>query len=625
MRIMTIHADYMVVEPKQKAIRDAEEITPEIKRYEEVLVAFTAVEKGDENVLESGKGGADEIAKVAAQVKVKNVLVYPLVHLTSSPSAPKVALQVVKEMVAKLKEAGYDAESSPFGWYKGYTLKCKGHPLSELSRELKFVAAPLPPKDVVPGMAESASLKAEEKVKSRFAILDLDGKVTDVDAYDFKGKDTLGKFATYETKKVRAYETEPPHIRLMKEHSLVGYEPGSDSGNFRWLPKGRQIKKILERAISDYCVGYGAHEVETPLMYDYEHPSLKKYLDRFPARQYVVLSDDKKFFLRFAACFGQFLISHDMVISHKQLPLKMYELTRYSFRREQAGELAGLKRVRALTMPDMHTLALDISQAKVEFASQLGKCMKWNAGLGLDGLEVGFRAQSDFFEENKDWYVSLAKTVGKPILLELFKERYAYFITKFEFNFVDAMDKASALSTVQIDVENADTYDINYIAADGTKKRPLILHASVSGSLERVLYALLENEAMKIKAGRKGMFPLWISPTQLRIIPVGKEHLSYALELQSQFSERRVRVDVDDSGETLGKKIRNAEMEWCPYVAVVGEREVADRTVSVTTRLDGKKRVMRMEELVAEIEELTAGVPFEKICFGKTVQERPII
>jgi len=227
----------------------------------------------------------------------------------------------------------------------------------------------------------------------------------------------------------------------------------------RWYPKGRLVKKILERLVSEMCIEYGAMEVETPIMDDYEHPSLKKYLNRFPARQYIVKSEEKEFFLRFSACFGQFLMNHDMVISHRHLPLKTYELTKYSFRREQSGEVAGLKRLRAFTMPDMHTLCKDFDQAKTEFEKQFDLCVKYMGLLGLE-YETAFRIQTEWYEKNKDWYVRFAKKIGKPMLVEMFDKRYAYFITKYEFNVVDTQAKGSALSTVQIDVENADTYDI---------------------------------------------------------------------------------------------------------------------------------------------------------------------
>jgi threonyl-tRNA synthetase len=384
------------------------------------------------------------------------------------------------------------------------------------------------------------------------------------------------------------------------------------------------MKKLMERAITDWCVNYGALEVETPIMYDYEHPSLKKYLNRFPARQYVVISDEKKLFLRFAACFGQFLIAHDLVFSHRHLPLKLFELTRYSFRREQSGELAGLKRLRAFTMPDMHTFVSTVDMARSEFERQYDMGLEWNRMLNLQ-TEVAFRIQEDFLGEHRDWYVSMVRKGGKPILVELFKERYAYFITKFEFNFIDTMDKASALSTVQIDVENADTYDINFVDHDGTKKKPLILHASISGSLERVIYAILEGEAMKMARGAKGMFPQWLAPSQARIIPVGAQHKDHALNLFKRFESRTMRVDVDDRDEPLGKKIRDAQKEWVPFIVVIGDKEMQSGMLSVNIRATDEKKEMSVEELAHVLEAENHGKPFEKLSLPHELSKRPII
>jgi threonyl-tRNA synthetase len=622
MRILTVHADYIEVEQLKKAIKDAEEVKKPKERHEEVLVVFTAVEEGDEDIKAIAANLAKEASSIAEQVKAKVVLLYPLVHLTSKPSAPRVAQKVIQKAEEILKEKGLKASHSPFGWYKGYTLKCKGHPLSELSREIHGPGSV----DVKAVEVEevSKSLRQENALKSKFYIMDTDGKLHDVEKFNFKGHENLKKFATYETKKVRAYEKEPPHIKLMKEHSLIDYEAGSDPGNFRFMPKGKLIKGILEKSITDTCVGVGALEVETPVMYDFEHPTLKKYLNRFPARQYVVLSEDKKLFLRFAACFGQFLMAHDAVMSYKQLPLKMYELTRYSFRREQSGELAGLKRLRAFTMPDMHTFAADMEQAKEEFEKQFDLGLEWLKPLGFE-TEVGFRIQEDFFKENKEWYLRMVKKAGKPILLEMFKERYAYFITKFEFNFVDSMDKASALTTVQIDVENADTYDINFIDAHGNKQRPLILHASISGSIERVIYALLESEAMKMAAGKKAMLPVWLSPTQVRVIPIGEKHKDYAKKVLEKLDSRMLRVDIDDRDEPLGKKIRDAEKEWIPFITVVGDKEKNSGNLSVTVRESGNKREMSVDELAEIIERQNKGKPFGKLTLQKELSKRPVI
>ena len=143
---------------------------------------------------------------------------------------------------------------------------------------------------------------------------------------------------------------------------------------------------------------YGAMIVETPLMYSYEHPSLKKYLERFPARQYVVKSGNQDFFLRFAACFGQFLTMSDAIISYRQLPLKIFELAK-SFRREQRGELAGIRRLRAFTMPDLHTIANDIEMAKEEFEAQYRIAKQYMEDIEVS-YETAFRMTKGFFNEN---------------------------------------------------------------------------------------------------------------------------------------------------------------------------------------------------------------------------------
>lgn len=621
MRFVAIHSDFIEFQPLKKAIKDAEKTTPEKRRIEECLVVLTSVEKGDERVEEISKKAAGEISDICSKVKTKRIVLYPWVHLTSTPSSPSIALSVMKDIEKELKDEKYEVARAPFGYYKLFDIRCKGHPLSELSREIRVGEKEVGEKK---GEVISESLKKEEKVESSFYVLTPEGELIPHEKFNYSKHPNLKRFMDYEVRKVRAYPKEPPHIRLMKEHGIAGYEPGSDLGNFRWPPKGRLMKRLLERDITDFCIDYGAMEVETPIMYDFEHPALRKHLDRFPARQYVVKSEDKELFLRFAACFGMFLLTRDMVISYRNLPLKMIELTRYSFRREQSGELVGLKRVRALTMPDMHTFTRDMGGAKKEFESQFYASHEWLGKLGLE-FETGFRVQNDFYKENKNWYAKMAKGFGKPVLIELFDIRYAYFITKFEFNFVDGMKKASALSTVQIDVENAETYDISFIDEDGKKKRPLILHTSISGSVERVIYALLEKEAMKIAEGKTPMFPLWLSPTQVRIVPVSDRHLEYAKELLKQFKGAPVRIDLDDRPDTLPKKIRDASREWIPFIAVVGDREMKSRKMSVKTRETGKDIEMGVSELTALIEKETKGRPFEKLTLPALLSKRPII
>jgi threonyl-tRNA synthetase len=244
--------------------------------------------------------------------------------------------------------------------------------------------------------------------------------------------------------------------------------------------------------------------------------------------------------------------------------------------------------------------------------------------LDID-FETTFRAQNDFFKENKEWYLGMIKKVGKPVLIELFDLRYAYFITKFEFNFVDSANKASALSTVQIDVENSDTYDLSYTTKEGKKERLLILHTSISGSIERVIYALLEREAKRIASKKIPMLPLWLSPTQVRVIPITDRHLGYADEIANQLELEAVRVDIDDRPETLEKKIREAEKEWVPYILVVGDKEMESKKFSVRIRESGERKMLSMEELAVILRSKLKGKPFDKLSLSRCLSTRPII
>ena len=640
MQLLLIHSDYIEFEAKRPT-PVAEKVEEEEKsgRLEEALCAFIAVEKMDEDDIPAVVAeGAKEIADVAEQVKTRRIMLYPYAHLSSQLSSPAAAVDILRGMDEALQE-NYEVARAPFGWYKAFKLSCKGHPLSELSRSIRLgegagaaagasgaatvAAARAPEREEV----VSEALKAEEKAVSYWRIMTPDGTMTEPDKFDFAGHENLRKFVNYEISKSRAVEAVPPHVELMRRLELVDYEPGSDSGNMRYYPKGRLVKSLLESYVLERAAKMGAMEVETPIMYDMFHPTLKKYLDRFPARQYSIEAEKRSFFLRFAACFGQFLMSHDMTVSYRSLPLKMIEMTRYSFRREQRGELVGLRRLRAFTMPDMHTLCADMNGATREFANQYQASISVlkEAGLDLDDYEVAIRFTKEFYDENREFVEGLVGIVDKPVLIEMWDERFFYFVLKFEFNFVDALDKASALSTVQIDVENAERYDINYTDADGSLKRPIILHCSPSGAIERLMFALLEKAHRVSMEGKVPMLDTWISPTQVRLIPVAERHLARAEEVEKALG---FRTDIDDRDETVGKKIRDAGREWVPYVVVIGDSELESGRLTVTIRAESepkkpKKVEMTVEELGARIAAETIGKPTKKLPLPVKLSMRP--
>lgn len=616
MKLLLIHSDFIEYEVKDKAIPHPEEIKTAKDRLDEALTVFIAVEKIDEkSPTQAVEEASKEIIKTAEQLKVKNIMLYPYAHLSSDLASAKAGKEILIQLEQEVKKQPFTVKRSPFGWYKAFTLSCKGHPLSELSRE------------IIPG-AEKKAVEKEREIISQWCILTPSGELIEAEKFDFSGHEELKLLYEYESSGTRKIVGEPPHVKMMQSHELVDYEPASDSGNFRWYPKGRMIKGLLEQHINNMVRDIGGMQVETPIMYDLEHPALSEYVKKFPARQYIVHSD-KDFFLRFAACFGQYMIAHDMTISYRNLPLRLYELTHYSFRREQSGEVSGLKRLRAFTMPDLHTFCQDLPQATEEFKRQFSTSMRWMQSLKLDS-EVALRFVKEFYEKNKTLAKELAVLAGKPILIELWNERYFYFVMKFEFNVIDSMKKASALSTVQIDVENGKRFNITYADEKGEKQHPYILHTSISGSIDRNIYALLEREAMKMSQGKKPMLPLWLSPTQVRFIPVADEFVTdcemFINELNAISPFYFIRSDIDDREESVGRKIRDAEKEWIPFIVVIGEKERKEKIVSPRIRsaeLGQGDKAYTIPQLHSMLLEHIKDFPQQKLPLGMYLSKRP--
>jgi threonyl-tRNA synthetase len=616
LRILQLHADWFDYEPVKKEIEAAQDVAGKEKVHlEDLVVAFVSVEKSD------GEGEASKavsaLADSAANLKANRILIYPYAHLSGDLASPADAIPLLSSIADGMRSKGFEVHESPFGWTKGFDIKVKGHAMAE---QFKLIKAEVgEEKQVVP-----KALAAEEKLRSLWYVLTPAGDLVPAKEFDFSGMEKLKKLADYEMAKSRAVTQVPPHVLLMQRLAIADYEEGSDVGNLRWYPKGRMMKSLLETYVTGKVQAYGGVEVETPIMYNMHHPALESYLNRFPARQYLVKSEDKELFLRFAACFGQFLMAKDARISYRHLPLKLYELTRYSFRREKSGEVVGLRRLRAFTMPDCHALVKDFEMAKSEMSIRLDLCLDTLGGAGIlpDDVEMAVRFTREFYENNKEFVVSLVKKIGKPVLAEMWEERFFYFVLKYELNFIDNLNKASALSTDQIDVENGERYGIEYVDEDGTKKHPVILHCSPSGAIERIVYALLEKAATAQAKGEVPDFPLWLTPTQIRVIPLNKEFASFAASTAQKLESSSIRVDIDDRDETVGRKIRDAEREWVRYILVVGSREASGGKLSVRDRRIGKMREMSLEELVAEVQAQVVGKPFKPVPLPKLVSLR---
>ncbi len=604
MRILLIHSDYLNYNVKNKT-PVAEEIEDAKKQgaFDESLVVFTAVEKDDENNPQGiVKNLVKEVIKTNDQVKAENIVLYPYAHLSSSLSSPKVAVQVLKDAEEALDAEGLNVKRVPFGWYKAFEISCKGHPLSELSRTIT---------------AEEEEEEEVEKKPSSWSILDGD-KIIDIDDFKFEN-DQLEKLVSYELGTGASDAGEPPHVKLMREKELCDYESASDVGNLKWFPKGRLVRDLLADYVYNLVVDQGAMPIETPIFYDLDNEAINVHAAKFGERQYR--TDTKKnLMLRFACCFGAFRVMADPFITWKNLPAKLYELSTYSFRFEKKGEVVGLKRLRAFTMPDFHSFCADMNSTLEEFSKQTDMCIQ--TGVDLDvNYEIIFRATKDFYDENKEWMYSIGKKIGKPVLLEILPERKHYWSCKIDFAAIDYLGRPIENPTVQIDVESGKRFDITYLGEDGKEHYPTILHCSPTGSIERVICSLLEKTAIELDE-KAPMLPTWLSPIEVRIITVGEDHKDFANELYDKINAENIRVDVDDRDESVGKKIRNAATEWIPYIFVVGDNEKESGVFSVTVRESGEKVDMTVDELIKEVLDKTKGMPYRGLPLPKDISTR---
>ncbi len=626
MRILLLHADFIEYQPISKEIQTAEDIpSKSSKKIDEVIVALVAVEKDDDESLTDEVGS--ELKTYGQMIKCDNLLIYPYAHLSSDLAGPSIAQSLLNSIEEKSRKLFKTVNRAPFGWTKSFNIKIKGHPLAEQSKTIQKKSEDAS-KSKSESTGESIALKSEEVLKSTWYVQTVEGNLVPMDEYTFEKNSSFSKLADYELSKKRTVVEVPPHVKLMKRLALADYEPSSDGGNMRYYPKGRLMKSLIETYVSSMVHEYGGIEVETPVMYDSNHPSIHSYFNRFPARQYSIQSDNKQLFLRFAACFGQFLMAKDFQISYKQLPLKLYELTRYSFRREKSGELVGLRRLRAFSMPDCHAFCKDIEQAKEEFVKRFELSLRVIEGLGIspnDDVDMVIRFTSDFYEQNKEFIKTFAARLKKPIIVEMWKEKFFYFIVKWEFNFVDSLGKAAALSTDQIDVENGERYKIEFVDSDGEKKYPIILHNSPSGAVERVIFALLEKAAKNSTAGKTPSLPLWLSHTQVRIIPVASKHTEFGEKILDELNKNNIRADIDDRELSVGKKIREAESEWIHYILVIGDKEVGGNELVVRERLSKSQYGIALDNLMEKIKQEISGKPYLPLNLPVYLSKRPLI
>ncbi len=610
MRALLIHADKFEYK-SQTATKVAEELPEDHEKKhksKDALVVFSTIESKDEEVDAVAGAAASDILDVMAKVEAERVVLYPYAHLSPDLAGPELAVKVLKATEEAIRTGGAEVHRAPFGWYKSFEISCKGHPMSELSRE--YTSAKMP-------VSREAVL---DSITSTHYILTPKGEEIRVDLEDLSTLSSLGE--DHPLKKFimseeigRSQGKEPPSIKAMQRLELVDYEQASDRGHFRLYPKGHLMFKLLESWAEKIAVDrIGAIQIDTPIMYDWSQPDIRSQGMSFHERHYTLKTEEnREFVLRFAGDFGLFRMMKDATLSYRNLPLRIYEFSK-SFRLEQRGELTGLKRLRAFHMPDVHCFVKDIDSGWEEYMLLYKHYSDLADATGVE-YAVAFRIVEEFYDKYKQHIIELLRYSDRPALVEVLSEMKHYWAVKHEFNGIDSTGGALQLSTVQLDVADAERYGIVYVDEDGKRKGCIICHSSI-GSIERWLYVLLE-EALKQE---KPSFPFWLSPTQVRLIPVGDAFMKDCEDLAMAIDAR---VDIDDTDDSVGKKIRNAEREWINMIIVVGEKERASGQFPVRLR-SGEMRAMTKDQLREEVQRLMADYPRAGLPLPMLLSRRPV-
>ncbi|MFH1473681.1 MAG: threonine--tRNA ligase [Candidatus Aenigmatarchaeota archaeon] len=616
MRILQNHSDFIEYTPIKKEIKAAEEAEKKTVKYENIVVLFTAVEKGDN--VSIAKNAIDEVKKSLEVIKCNKILIYPFVHLSNTPAGVGTALKVLNEMENYAKEIKLETYRAPFGWTKQYNIKIKGHPLAEQS------------KVVTTGEKEVKKTREDvvKDIKKGHFILTPEGKEYKIDLKDEKKlkkilkevkNDALSKYIFSE--EIKGVEgAEPPSIKEMQQQELVGYAPESDIGNFKLYPKGLLFFELLVDWAYEIAVNrFGCIQIDTPILYDWNDSEIREQGGSFHERHYTVSCPDepnKEMVLRFAGDFGLFKMLKKATFSYKQLPLRMYEFSK-SFRCEKSGELSGLRRLRAFHMPDIHCFCYDLDAGWDEYQELYKQYDDLAKGTKIE-FAIIFRVVDSFYEKYKEKFIEMLKYSKLPAFIETISDMKHYWAVKHEFQGIDSVGGNCQLSTVQLDVKDSEVYDITYVDKDGKEKGCVICHSSI-GSIERWMFSILE-DALKKKTPS---YPLWLSPTHVRLCPINDTFVEYCESIADNLEKNNIRVDIDDNAESIQKKVRNAEMEWVPYIVVVGQKEKDSGNLAVRLRETGKVSNMTPEDLTKEIKDNTKNYPFRKLSLNRLLTKRP--
>ena len=421
--------------------------------------------------------------------------------------------------------------------------------------------------------------------------------------------ETPEQLAEYKRRKEEALRRD--HRKIGKELGLFIFSDLVGPGLPLWTPKGTLLRTILEDFLKKEQLKRGYLPVVTPHIARVDLFKTSGHWQKYKEDMFPLMAEDEEaraieqgFVIKPMNCPFHIQIYKSELRSYRELPMRLAEFGTV-YRYEQSGELGGLTRVRGFTVDDSH-LFVTPEQLDSEFLNVVDLILSVFKSLQLKN----FKARLSFRDPTSDKYIGSDEAWDKAegairraveqLGMDYFEGigEAAFYGPKLDFIFSDALEREWQLGTVQVDYNLPERFDLEYVAEDGSRKRPVMIHRAPFGSLERLIGILIEEYA--------GDFPLWLAPVQIRLLPVGDLQLDFSKEVVAKMLALGIRAEVDLSGDRLGKLIRNAEKDKIPVMAVVGAKEVEANSLSIRTRASGELGVITVDEVAGKITEAIA-------------------
>ena len=384
------------------------------------------------------------------------------------------------------------------------------------------------------------------------------------------------------------------HRKLGKELELF-FIPEEGPGFPLFLPKGMELKNALLKYWRELHREDGYYEIETPIILSRHLWETSGHWYHYKENMYTVKIDEQDFAIKPMNCPGSMLYYQSKPHSYRDFPMRVAELGRVH-RHELSGALHGLMRVRAFTQDDAHIFMLpeqikDEIKGVVKLIDRVYKTFGFEYHLELSTRPEDSMGTDEEWETAENGLREALEELNLPYILN--EGDGAFYGPKIDFHLKDCLGRTWQCGTIQLDMQLPQRFDISYVGQDGEKHRPVMIHRVALGSIERFIGILIEQYA--------GKFPVWLAPTQVKILPISDKYMDYANEVKKALFDAGVRVEMDDRAEKIGFKIREAQLQKVPYMLVVGEKEAADNQVAVRSRDKGEMGSMDLNEFVSMV------------------------